>query len=82
MWICFTIAFLSMGVKEGEGEERKKGGGKLERTGGSREMEEGQRERESKERNILVKGAILYLARNLTLGKFPGIPQAWPQLRT
>lgn len=51
IWIGLTIAFLSMGVKEGrtEGkwEERKEGGGKLEGTGGfkwGKDRERGGRE--------------------------------------
>ena len=31
--------------------------------------------REKKKRNILIKGAIKGLARNITLGKFPGVHQ-------
>ena len=33
----------------------------------------GRRERESKESDILIERAIMGLAGNLTLGKFPGI---------
>ena len=35
---------------------------------------------ESKERDILIEGAIMGLARNLTLGKFPGIHKMTPAM--
>ena len=35
--------------------------------------QDGDRQRESKERDILIEGAIMELVRSLTLGKFPGI---------
>ena len=41
-------------------------------------QEEGKIERESKERDILIEGAIKGLARNEALGKFPGIHRMTP----
>ena len=41
----------------------------------------GRTKRENKERDILIEGAIMGLARNLALGKFPGIHKDDPQLR-
>ncbi len=42
---------------------------------------EGTTESKSKERDILIEGAIMGLARNLRLEKFPGIHKDDPQLR-
>ena len=38
-------------------------------------LDGGRTERESKERGVLIEGAIMGLASNLALGKFSGIPQ-------
>ena len=38
----------------------------------------GRTERESKERDILIEGAIMGLARNMALGKFPRIHRMTP----
>lgn len=55
-----------------------KGRGKGEGVGGGEHeewntQERGRTDRESKERNIVIEGAIKGLVRNTALGKFPGI---------
>lgn len=60
-----------VGMVEGEKEEGRGGG-----RGNLRELNDwygGRRERERKERDILIKGAIIWLASILALGKSSGI---------
>lgn len=60
------------GKVEGEEERRREG---LRRTRGNRIVEIGGKQTESKENDILIEGAIMGIARNLPLEKFPGIQQ-------
>ena len=48
-----------------------------EELGGNEMVEVGEQQRESKEKDSLIKGAIMGL-RNLVLGKFPGIHKEYP----
>ena len=73
------ISFWEIWEYEGGGKEegrRREGDDNVRGVEKWREQErwdEKRREMESKERVILIEGAIMGLARNLTLEKFPGI---------
>ena len=62
-------------MEEEKGEQKVKGEENMREWDG---QDEGRTERESKETDIFIEQAIMVLARNLALGKFPGIHRMTP----